>query len=144
MCIHSMVPCGVFLPHTWLVLLQMILPPVHQLLYTVQQDNISGSELLQLLQTKVTYLVVSKVHLACAGMVLFCHPAGAMWDSRASFLSHAPALALQPGPVQAAISLVSTTCSCRQHDCQSIYTCFTCISCSKLHLTSHPHYSSTE
>lgn len=32
----------------------MILPPVHQLMYSVQQDNISGSELLQLLQAKVT------------------------------------------------------------------------------------------
>ncbi|KAL0056051.1 hypothetical protein WJX82_007204 [Trebouxia sp. C0006] len=31
---------------------QMILPPVHQLVYSVQQDNVNGSELMQLLQTK--------------------------------------------------------------------------------------------
>jgi len=32
----------------------MVLPPVHQLLYSVQQDNVNGSELMQLLQTKAS------------------------------------------------------------------------------------------
>ncbi len=32
----------------------MILPPVHQLVYSVQQDNVNGSELMQLLQTKAS------------------------------------------------------------------------------------------
>ena len=35
--------------------MQMILPPVHQLVYSVQQDNVNGSELMQLLQTKASF-----------------------------------------------------------------------------------------
>lgn len=34
--------------------MQMILLPVHQLIHTVQKENIAGSDLLQLLHTKVT------------------------------------------------------------------------------------------
>ena len=35
---------------------QMVLPPVHQLVFTVQQDNVRGSDLLQILQTKASAL----------------------------------------------------------------------------------------
>ena len=38
-----------------LLSVQMILPAVHQLLHTVQKDNIGGSDLLQLLHSKVVF-----------------------------------------------------------------------------------------
>ena len=46
------------------LLVQMVLPAVHQLVYTVQQSNMSGSDLLQLLHQKVTS------HLWCSVTLL--------------------------------------------------------------------------
>ena len=45
----------------------MILPPVHQLVYSVQQDNVGGSELMQLLQTKARFTRLFQYfsHLLC-------------------------------------------------------------------------------
>ncbi len=105
----------------------MILPPVHQLVYSVQQDNVNGSELMQLLQTKASVtrlfqyfcnilLNLLRIHFALH-INHVCHqthvgpPTGSVWHSRASFVPHAAAVALQPGPLPAAISLVSLHCS---------------------------------
>ena len=73
----------------------MILPPVHQLIYSVQQDNISGSELLQLLQAKVTdhtlrMLPASAWHLAsqCPAMSWLLYRHNVAFQS-CSLASHA-------------------------------------------------------
>ena len=106
---QSLLPAPV-LTNDWLCVLQMILPPVHQLLYSIQQNSITGSDLLQLLQTQVRFSPsnqpVMNPSLAWQPQQHIVCPAGPVWHSRAAVLPHPPAMALQPGLVQATVSLV--------------------------------------
>ena len=85
----------------------MILPPVHQLLHTVQKDNISGSNLLQLLHSKVLPLILTDPLLRCsASQCCMC-----MHAAQSSMSSEIVAVYI------CRLSVEYQSCSPALHDC---------------------------